>query len=180
VRKMRRLYRIGATAGAILLPIGVVMATGTTEASAATPYQYCDYLNYPPRACLNAWSGGPNVNVETSDNPNIQNNRFEVLPAGSGYVQIQFVGGGSQYNGYCIGDLGNNQDNATAGLVPCHDHSGNAGWGTLFTNGHSCGSDTFHNAHWNGYLGPVDGYVNGSHFYLNKPTTICFSSEPTN
>ena len=25
-----------------------------------------------------------------------------------------------------------------------------------------------------GYLGPVDGAVNGSHFYLNKPTKYCF------
>jgi hypothetical protein len=178
VSKMRRLYRIAAMIGAILLPIGVVMATGITEASAATPYQYCDFLNLPP-ACLNAWGGGPYVNVEESDNPNIQNNRFEVLNEGGGYYQIQFVGGG-QYNGYCIGDLNNDQYDAVAGLIQCRNHSGQAGWGSLFKDASLCGTDTFYNYHWGGYLGPVDGYVNGSHFYLNKPSVICFTSELTN
>ena len=63
VKKMRRLYRIGAMVGAILLPIGAVLATGVTEASAATVSQYCDILD-GPTACLNAWGGGPYVNVE--------------------------------------------------------------------------------------------------------------------
>jgi hypothetical protein len=177
VKKMRKLYRIGALAGAVLLPIGAVLATGTTDASAATPSQYCYEALYPSIACLNAWGGGPNINVEESSDPNIQNNRFEVLPDSGKYYQIQFVGGGgSLYNGDCIGDLGNNQADAVAGLVPCHDHSGNAGWGTLFTVSHSCGTNVFRNSHWSGWLGPVDGYVNGSHFYLNKPSPVCFVS----
>ena len=129
MKKMRRLYRIGAMVGAILLPIGAVLATGVTEASAATVSQYCDILD-GPTACLNAWGGGPYVNVEESNDPAIQNNRFQVLPEANGNFQIQFLGGG-QYNGYCIGDEGNVSGNATAGLVVCNTHTG-AGWGTIF------------------------------------------------
>jgi hypothetical protein len=174
VKKMRRLYRIGAMAFAILLPIGAVLATGTTEASAATPYQYCDQLD-GPIACLNAWGGGPYVNVEEDNNPAIQNNRFQVLPEANGYYQIQFVGGGT-YNNYCIGDAGNVPGNADTGLVPCNTHTG-AGWGTLFRDrSNLCGgSPAYYNSHWGGYIGPVGGYVNGSHFYLNKPNLVCFT-----
>jgi hypothetical protein len=180
VNKMRKLYRIGAMVSAILLPISAVLATGTTEASAATPYQYCDFLDGASPACLNAWSGGPFVNVETTDNPNIQNNRFQVLSEANGNFQIQFVGGG-QYNNYCIGDAGNLPGNADTGLVPCNTHTG-AGWGTLFKD-HSnlCnpGSYAYYNNHWGGYIGPVGGYVNGSHFYLNKPNLVCFLRDVT-
>jgi hypothetical protein len=184
VKKMRRLYRIGAMVGAILLPIGAVLATGATEASAATVSQYCDILD-GPTACLNAWGGGPYVNVEESNDPRIQNNRFQVLPEANGNFQIQFLGGG-QYNGYCIGDEGNVSGNATAGLVVCNTHTG-AGWGTIFRDrSNLCpgypGSDehAYYNSHWGGYIGPVGGYVNGSHFYLNKPNLVCFARFDTN
>ena len=154
VKKMRRLYRIGAMAFAILLPIGVVLATGTTEASAATPSQYCDILDPSGiTACLNAWGGGPYVNVEESNDPRIQNNRFYVIPEANGNFQIQFLGGG-QYNNYCIGDEGNVSGNAVAGLVPCNTHTG-AGWGTIFRDrSNLCpgypGSDehAYYNSHW--------------------------------
>jgi hypothetical protein len=163
-------------AGAILLPIGAVLATGTTEASAATPYQYCDYFTSSTPACLNAWGGGSYVNVETTQNPTIQNNRFQVLSVGNGNFQIQFVGGGA-YNGYCIGDAGNVSGNAVAGLVVCNTHTG-AGWGTIFRDrSNLCGGNpAYYDSHWGGYIGPVDGYVNGSHFYLNKPNLVCFAT----
>ena len=35
----------------------------------------------------------------------------------------------------------------------------------------------FYDVHWNGYLGPAAGAVNGSHFYLNKPIPYCFNVE---
>lgn len=175
VKKMHRLYRIGALVGAILLPVGAVLATGTTEASASTGSQYCDLVdpsNIP--ACLNAWGGGPFVNVETSftSNPPLQNNLFQVLNEGGGIYQIQFVG-----NGMCVGDAGNLPGNADTGLVVCNTHTG-AGWGTLFNEKNTCGAlYVFYNLHWGGYLGPPAGYVNGSHFYLNKPSRVCFSQE---
>jgi len=182
VKKMRRLYRIGAMAFAILLPIGVVLATGTTEASAATPYQYCDTLDPSGViACLNAWGGGPYVNVEESNDQNIQNNRFYAIPEANGNYQIQFLGGGI-YNGYCIGDAGDVSGNADTGLVVCNTHTG-AGWGTLFKDHSSLcpgsGLRAFYNNHWGGYLGPVGGYVNGSHFYLNKQALYCLATFTT-
>ena len=41
VRKMRRLYRIGALVGAILLPIGAVLATGQRKHRQQAAHQYC-------------------------------------------------------------------------------------------------------------------------------------------
>src|ERR1700678_2134348 len=35
----------------------------------------------------------------------------------------------------------------------------------------------FFDSHWSGYLGPANGYVNGSQFFLNKPTPYCFAIE---
>jgi hypothetical protein len=183
VNKMRRLYRIGAMIGAILLPISVVMATGITEASAATSYQYCAWPGGIGPACLNAWGGGPNVNVEESDNPNIQNNRFVAINEGGGSYQIQFLGGGPK-NGDCISDANNDPNNAVAALLPCHDHSGLAPWGSVFNDNTSVcsGLNGFYNTHWRGYLGPPSGFVNGSHFYLNKPSSspVCFEQIATN
>ena len=175
MRKMRRLYRISALAVAILLPIAVVLAAGTTEASAATSYQYC-YVLDPSGvpACLNAWGGGPFVNVETTVDAG-PNSQFRVLPEANRKYQIEFVGDGD--NGMCIGDAGNLPGNADTGLVACNTHLGGAGWGTLFNeeNGHcNTGLFAFLNQHWGGYLGPPAGYVNGSHFYLNKPNPVCF------
>lgn len=180
MKKMRSLYRIGAMVGAILLPIGAVLATGATEALAATPYQYCELG--ASLACLNAWGGGPYVNVETTSGLTIQNNRFEVFPVGNGNYQILFVGGGA-YNGYCIGDAGNVPGNADTGLVVCNTHTA-AGWGTIFRDrSNLCtggsGFSAYYNSHWKGYLGPPAGYVNGSHFYLNKPNLVCFAYLPT-
>lgn len=121
------------------------------------------------------------VNVETTQNPTIQNNRFQVLSVGNGNYQIQFVGGGA-YNNYCIGDAGNLPGNADTGLVVCNTQTGGAGWGTLFKDrSNLCGGNpAYYNNHWGGYLGPVDGYVNGSHFYLNKPNLICLTTFDTN
>jgi hypothetical protein len=174
---MRRLYRIGAIVGAILLPIGAGLATGTTEASAATYQVYCSIPNGTTFACLNAWAGGPDVKVEESDSSAIQNNHFQVLAEGNDTYQIQFVGGGA-YNNDCIGDEGDTSGNAAAGLVPCNTMQSGPGWGTIFEETSStCGAlIAFHNRHWNGYLGPIDGYVTGSRFYLNKPSPVCFGT----
>ena len=155
-----------------------------TEASAATVSQYCDILD-GPTACLNAWGGGPYVNVEESNDPRIQNNRFQVLPEANGNFQIQFLGGG-QYNGYCIGDEGNVSGNATAGLVVCNTHTG-AGWAPYSGTGVISARGTrartsMHIITRTGaaILGRAGGYVNGSHFYLNKPNLVCFARFDTN
>lgn len=170
MKKMRTLYRINTLAGAILLTLGMVLATGLPEASAstATSYPLC-YSNN----CLNAWNGGPWVNDYTGGNPAaVGNNYFNDLCITGHPCPIQFTGGGA-WNGYCIGDAYNDPGHADASLDPC-----GSGWGTNF-NEISCGGGIgveFYNLHWKGYLGPPDGAVNGSHWYLNKPTPYCFLS----
>lgn len=184
VRKMRRLYRIGALVGAILLPIGAVLATGMPSASALSGYQYCVYNTAGGAMCLNAWGGGPYVNVETTQNPVIQNNRFQILYEPDGNVELQFVGGGA-WNDKCIGDAKNDSGLADTSLDPCGTNGTGAGWGTQmqmqFGSGGYCGTDyAFYDWHWKGYLGPTSpGAANGSPFYLNKPssTPICFAQQ---
>ena len=132
-------------------------------------------------ACLNAWGGGPYVNVyrdgpETSDT----HQDFVILDnEATGYYELAYVGSGG-YSGECIGDYNNNSGLADTGLVACGTASGNQGWGTNMdwgTNGCPSGEAWVYDYHWNGYLGPPNNYVNGSHFYLNKPASanVCFA-----
>lgn len=184
MRKMRRLYRIGALLGAILLPIGVVLATGT-EASALSGSQYCAVNTNGGELCLNAWNGGPFVNVETTNDSRIQNNRFQIRIENNGNVELQFVGGGA-WNGQCIGDAYNKSGRADTSLDPCGDitNGNNSGWGTQLQEqtwgpGGPCLTNqvAFFDWHWKGYLGPKSASApNGSPWYLNKPssTPICF------
>lgn len=183
VKKMRGLYRIGALVGAILLPIGAVLAIGTPEASALSGYQYCVYNTAGGAMCLNAWGGGPWVYVETTSDSRIQNNRFQIRYENNGNVELQFVGGGT-WNGKCIGDAYNNSGDARTSLDPCGDISnGNgSGWGTQFQLQPICGTGdyAFFNWRWRGYLGPTSPTAaNGSNFYLNKPQNppICFAQQ---
>ena len=175
VKKMRRLYRIGALVGAILLSIGTVLAIGIPEASAASGQQFC--FNNGGWACLNSWNGGPYVKVFTGGPNGTQNNYFTIIRTGS-YYGIEDTAGNA-WNGRCIGDAKNDPHLADTSLDAC-----GTGWGTNFivffgngTNGCPTGSDAFYNNHWGGWLGPPDHWVNGSPFYLNKPSTgpaYCF------
>jgi hypothetical protein len=119
---------------------------------------------------VKAYTGG----LETSDT----NAEFTVLHNPfTDYEEIVFIGDGS-YSGDCIGDSNNNPNLADAGLVACGTASGNGGWGTNLaygTNGCPSGEAYFFDSHWGGYLGPANVGVNGSQFYLNKPTPYCFS-----
>lgn len=172
MRKMRKLYQIGGLVGTILLTIGAVLATGIPEASAASGQQFCYYSG--GYACLNAWGGGPWVDVYTS--PNTQNNDFTIIGGSTGSNwQIEDTGGNA-WSGSCVGDAYNESGQADTSLDPC-----GTGWGTNFTiaygtgdNGCPDGTVMFYNNHWGAYLGPPNGYANGSHFYLNVPEVICF------
>lgn len=160
-----RLYRIGALAGAILLPLGAVLATGTPEASASLgPGQYCLGISI----CLNAWNGGPFVNVYAGGPSGTPNNYFSDNCTFNNPCHIQDAGV-NQSEGLCVGDAGNSPGAADTGLVGC------TGWGTNFEAMNCAGAGVaFYNVHWGGYLGPPSGAVNGSHWYLNKPTAYCF------
>jgi hypothetical protein len=178
VKKIRWLYRIGALVGAILLPISAVLATGVPEASATVSgEQYCYLIGSgSDYACLNAWGGGPWVNVETTIN--IRNNDFTVIIESNGNAELQDTGGNAWSN-YCIGDAYNDPGRRDTSLDPCGGNGQPAGWGTQFTyvtSGCPQGSQAFQNLHSRGWLGPPVPWVNGSHFYLNKPTKYCFQN----
>jgi len=182
VKKMHRLYQIGGLAGAILLSIGTVLAIGIPEASAQTGIPetsapitgaWC-YPSGFSAACLNAWNGGPWVDVYT--NPNAQNDNFTAIQGADGNWVLEDTGGNA-WSGECIGDAYNESGKADTSLDPCGFNGTNAGWGTQFelvTAGCIAGDAAFYSLRWHGYLGPPDGWANGSHFYLNRPGEICF------
>jgi len=131
--------------------------------------------------CLNAWGGGPWVDVytggpETGDT----HQEFTVIDEDNNALdnsEIMFTGSGS-WSGECIGDAYNNSGYADTSLDPCALPGQNAGWGTQMLWGDSgcpAGEAWFYDIHWNGYLGPPAGGVNGSHWYLNKPSPTCFA-----
>lgn len=182
VKKMRWLYRIGTLVGAILLPIGAVLATGMPEASAATPGSPAPGGFCAGSSCLNAWGGGPFVNAYTGGTPNA-NDDFYFFQNPNGNVVIAFLpGSGIPWNGYCVGDAYNESGNARVSLDPCGNNGQGAGWGTQFewiqgngSNGCPSGYSAFYDLHWRDYLGPQQSGVNGSPFYVNKPGKVCFN-----
>jgi hypothetical protein len=159
---------------------------GCGLSAAPTPLnqeEWCE--NTAGTACPNAWSGGPWVNDSTTGFESGDNHQNFFLSGidnangnATGTYQLVFAGSGS-WAGQCIGDAYNNSGNADTSLDGCGNGTGGgSGWGTNFTVGTSgcpAGEMWFHNNHWNGYLGPPAGAVNGSHFYLNKPTPYCFN-----
>lgn len=179
-----------AACGGILMGVGVgpIIAAGACIDAAADPVffteqQWCE--NTVGTGCLNAWGGGPWVDDYTGgpETRDINQEMFVVNENGntdgSGNNQIVFVGNDS-WGGQCIGDAYNNSGNADTSLDPCAfpAFGQSAGWGTQMTVGTSgcpSGEEWFHDNHWNGYLGPVGGATNGSHFYLNKPSKYCFN-----
>jgi len=158
-----------------------IAAVGCNGANAHLPFteeQWCDYNTH----CLNAWGGGPWVNdytggVETRDpyqNFIVVNENGNAN--GSGYSQIMFAAAGNSWSYDCIGDAYNNPGYADTSLDGCGSASGGQGWGTNMTVGTSgcpSGEAWFYDAHWGGYLAG-DG-ANGSHFYLNDQSKVCFS-----
>lgn len=139
--------------------------------------QFCYYNG--GYACLNAWGGGPWVNTYTGGPDGADTNADFGTININGILEIEYTGGGA-WNGECIGDAYNRSGYADTSLDSCGNvNNGGAGWGTSFTEGNSgcpTGKDWFYNNHWGGYLGPPNGWINGSHFYLNNTARICFSS----
>jgi hypothetical protein len=137
-------------------------------------------------ACLNAWGGGPWVNDYTGGFESGDNHQNFFLSAvddangnPTGNYQLIFDGANDSWAGYCIGDAYSNPGYADTSLNGCGNGTGGgAGWGTLMTIGTSgcpAGEGWFHDNHWNGYLAPANGAVNGSHFYLNDQSKVCFN-----
>lgn len=157
-------------------------ATGIPEASAVSNTgEYCYRLGSGPWACLNSWGGGPWVKVFTGGPDGTPNNYFTATQEDSGDWFIEDTAHNA-WHGKCIGDAYNESGQADTSLDPCPSiTSGGGGWGTNFVAyGQAQGvcpnpySVAFYNTHWGGWLGPPSGWINGSVFYLNKPTPWCF------
>ncbi len=167
---------------AIILSIALVLgAGGLATAFTATPAfasgsgeQFCG-VSGTTWFCLNAWGGGPSVNVYTGG-PNTSNNDFTAYRTPQGHIELEFTGGGGD-TGLCIGDYGNNPNNARTGLVECPT-SGAGGWGTQLQlqTAQGCVANTvvIYDYHDNAYIGAPNGFQNGSPFYLNTQSSQCF------
>lgn len=118
---------------------------------------------------LNDWNLGTAVNQNNGVSPN---NDFMIITNGS-FVNLEYVGPGPEH-GMCVGDLGNDPNQARAGMVSCNPAS--LGWGANFTkvtNGSLVG---FKSAHWaNGYLAPKAPIGNGNPFYNNNTTPTYYA-----
>lgn len=166
--RIRRRIAVVLAAVGVAAGLGFSMG-GDAHAISGACFYYPDSGNH---AALNAWNGGPDINVYHScADPN---DRFTILFPGGNNIQLEFTGGGAN-NGKCIGDFNNNQGTASTGLTGCNP----AGWGTLFQENlnANCGSGqiAFWNNHWQGFLGPAQNYTDGSNFYLNNFGYYCFN-----
>lgn len=164
--------KIAVIATAIVLPVGTLLAFGASPALA----DYSD-TQICATVCVNAWYGGPAVNVYTAKGA-VPNDEFAIHTLRNGNTYIQFVGGGP-YSGQCVGDFNNNSGYADTGLDGCPSNSSGGGWGTNFKE-ISCGNEgglEFKNNHWGGYLAP-GGNSNGDAFYLNVAKPYCFGFFP--
>jgi hypothetical protein len=108
---------------------------------------------------------------------NVVNNDFEAFQNTSGYENIVFTGGPSNYTGQCVSDYGNSSSDARAGLDgQCQ--SGQIAWGANFqlkacTMANGDEGWAFKNVHWGGWLTP-NSNSDGSPFYLNSATETCY------
>ena len=135
--------------------------------------------------CLNAWNGGPWVNVY--GNAHVGNDDFYSVSLANNASTYIMDSGDNAQSGNCIGDAYNNPSNPLVSLDSCPGSSKGAGWGTYFQvdaptpTKHDCptGSVAFKNKHSGQFLAPVNGYqsANGSHFRLNG-NHYCFTIGP--
>lgn len=159
--------KIAIVSSAIVLVSGTLLAFGGGQTLAATGYdtQLC-VNNGTTNACMNAWGGGPAVDVFTvmGSEPN---DEFYVGNLNNGNSYLEYMGGGT-YNHLCVGDFNNSSTAADAGLDPCPTNSYSGGWGTNFTivGGPSGEGTVFKNNHWGGSLAP-GSFTNEVPFYLN-------------
>lgn len=164
--------RIRVALGVLALAAGAVIPFAISQPDAHAVSGACLYWpDSGNRTYLNAWNGGPFVNVyHGCANPN----GFFTILTGSTYVQLEFTGGGA-WNGQCIGDAYNLPGRSDTSLDSCNP----AGWGTNFvlrsTGYCDSGEAAFQDAHTGGWLGPGSPYGDGTPFYLNKSGFYCFS-----
>jgi hypothetical protein len=155
----------------LTIGFGSLLAAGPSFAQGGGD-QFCTGTNY----CINAWNGGPLINVYA---PGVNNNAFTMIQNSSGYWNLQFTNTNSNNYGECIGDMNDSSTNARAALDPQDCASNDIAWGanfTIVTRNCPSGEFALHNNHWNGYLAPsTPGLGNGDSFYLNNADEFCYS-----
>lgn len=151
---------------AIFIACGLAIGIGVSSppAHATSSFQYCD----PSGHCINAWNGGPQVNAYRNG---VVNNNFDMIPYPPGGQYAWVIQ--SQTTGTYVGDYGNSQSSARAGLV------GYGGWGTIFYRypGYCniSGEAAFWNPHWQAWFS--SNSTNGAPYYLNTGNKQCFSTD---
>jgi hypothetical protein len=171
----RKLRTITVIVSAIVLGVVPLLAFGSGQTFASGyDAQLGVSNNSTTSSCLNAWHGGPAVDVYNG--MGVANNEFYVGTLSNGNSYIEFIGSGP-YNGQCVGDFNNNSGYADTGLDQCPTLTNGGGWGTNFKL-ESCSTGegaAFKNNHWGGYLAP-GGYSNSNAFYLNHSGQYCFGT----
>jgi hypothetical protein len=169
-----------------LTPVFLVLALGLTAGSAGAVTNIGNnWCIGNSSDCVNAWGGGPQVNVYTGGTT--ANGDFLATTDSNDTANYMlFTNIGAPYYDDCIGDNGNSQTSARAALVGCPGALGGNtagdGWGThmvpYVAPYCASGYTAWYDVHWQDWLGPVAGYGNGSAFYLNKQTPYCFRTYP--
>ena len=174
--RIRNKLAIAAATTALLGP-AVVMTAGPAFADIGSNWCIGNSDD-----CINAWGGGPLVNVYTGGP--VTNGLFAPVTDSHGqFGYLLFGHFGVTYSSKCIGDNNNDPNNARAALIACPGANGGStsgdGWGTHLTEDHTncaTGYVGYYDTHWRGWLGPVAGYGNGSAFYLNKQSPYCYKA----
>ncbi len=179
--KLRSMHnRVTLFVSALIMVLSGPVLFGASHAYAIDPngtYSTCNVSNTGVTACLNAWGGGPFVNVSTNDDT--ANDAFAIIAGNSGNeVSLDFdIYGSGGWSNTCVGDAYDMSDNNTTSLDVCPG-VGSPGWGTSFT-ATTCTNSLgagyiFKNTHWNKYLAPLE-YSNGVSFWLDNSTPQCFA-----
>jgi hypothetical protein len=176
-----------AVAAAVVLTIGGVGYYASTQlsnrAQASSSRQYC-IKSLSGLACLNAWNGGPYVNVY--QHTGAINNYFWWHKAYNGHYMLTATGTyNTRWNGQCIGDASNNPSFYDTSLDQCPSTltSAGGGWGTNFYPPVNCSNAygsgiAFRNVHTGYYLAPGD-YQNGAAWNLGgtgPASDYCFTT----
>jgi hypothetical protein len=173
---------------------GITLVTTASPAYAEAGTEVCDVLGH----CLNAWDGGPDVNVYNANAANddfvvegvdrcnngdysTANCPIEGVPAGQFVYQIAYAGPGEI--GTCV--MGNSSTNGTAELGDCNltQYPGNGGAeGTIFVavsysvckSGYNASVSRYYTANWSSQYGiDLDDDLVGDPVYTDSSDLQC-------
>jgi hypothetical protein len=162
---MRRQITALAAAGVLAASLSVAASWPAHAQSGNQFYAGGDYIN--------AWSGGPDIDAYTA--PAV-NNDFTIGSSSTPGDVVLFLSNGGANAQQCVGDAGDSEDSARAGLsLGCLE--GDEPWGgNLQEQGCGAGTAAFYDVHWSAYVA-FSGSAKGSAVYLNGAKT-CYKIDP--